>query len=64
MENGLFLCQQRYATNLLLKANMSDCKPESTPMALKLQVPDESPPFKDSSLNGGIVGLLVVHFNI
>lgn len=30
--NGLFLSQSKYIHDLLTKANMSDCKPASTPM--------------------------------
>ncbi|XP_028100281.1 uncharacterized protein LOC114299685 [Camellia sinensis] len=34
-DSNYFLCQQKYAIDLLLKAGMVDCKPCSTPLAVK-----------------------------
>lgn len=45
--DDIFLFQPRYATNLLSKANHTDCKPVSTPMLHKLQVLESSPLFPD-----------------
>lgn len=39
MDSGLFLSRQRYATNLLLKAGLQDCKPISSPTAIKSHPP-------------------------
>lgn len=56
MDSGLFLSRQRYATNLLLKAGLQDCKPISTPTAIKSHPPDDSPAFRDPTLYLPLVG--------
>lgn len=35
-ENGLFMCQTKYAEDLLINAGMRDCAPMPTPLPLKL----------------------------
>ncbi|XP_028124565.1 uncharacterized protein LOC114321596 [Camellia sinensis] len=55
--HGFFLSQQKYAGELLLKASMVDCKPSSTPMALKSSFdPASEFPFSDASLCHSLVG--------
>ena len=34
-KDHMFLCQQKYAQNILARANMSSCKPASTPVDTK-----------------------------
>lgn len=34
--NRIFLCQEKYARDLLKKFNMSNCKPAKTPMNINL----------------------------
>lgn len=55
---GLFLSQTRYATKILQKAGLLDCKPLSIPKASKVQVPAHSPPFSDPTLYRALVGSL------
>lgn len=57
-DSGLFLPQTRYATKMLQKAGLSDCKPLFTPMASKVQVPAHSPPYTDPMLYRALVGSL------
>lgn len=54
----IFLFQQRYATNLLSKANHTDCKPVSTQMLHKLQVLESSPLFPDPTFYRMLSGFL------
>lgn len=53
---GLFLSQHNYATQILKKRCMEDCKHMSTPMASKLVAPLNSPSFTDPALYRALVG--------
>lgn len=52
----LFLSQHSYATQILKKTCMEDCKHISTLMASKLVVPLNSPSFADPALYRALVG--------
>lgn len=46
--DGLFLSQRQYVQEILSKANMSNCKPSSTPVDSKSKLPaTDGPPFAD-----------------
>lgn len=53
------MSQQKYASEILAKAGMSDCKPYASPMATKVvnSVVDD-PPFSQPSLYKSLVGAL------
>ena len=56
-EGGLLLCQSKYITDLLAKANMIDCKPTATPMPSGLKLSkDGFEAFEDPTLYRSIVG--------
>ena len=58
-EGGLLLCQTKYIHDLLAKANMTDCKPTTTPMTSGLRLSKEgSEPFEHPTLYRSIVGAL------
>nr|XP_017221153.1 PREDICTED: uncharacterized mitochondrial protein AtMg00810-like [Daucus carota subsp. sativus] len=59
-ENGLFLCQQKYATDLLKRFGMLECKPVSTPMEPNAKLcAHEGKDLQDSSMYRQIVGSLI-----
>ena len=58
-EGGLFLHQAKYAAELLERAQMSGCKPISTPMVSTLRPPKDDAPFVDPYLYRSIVGGLL-----
>lgn len=39
--NGIFMCQQRYATKILMKFGMESCKPVDTPLVSNLKLSKE-----------------------
>ncbi|XP_028127590.1 uncharacterized protein LOC114324065 [Camellia sinensis] len=55
---GYFLSQHKYATEILAKAGMTDCKSYSSPMALKQNDPSTDIPFSNHSLYRSIVSAL------
>ncbi|XP_028108478.1 uncharacterized protein LOC114307280 [Camellia sinensis] len=58
---GLFLSQQKYAADILLKAGLAECKPYSSSLSLKpssFSSADDSLPFHNPSLYRSIVGAL------
>jgi hypothetical protein len=56
---GLFLCQTRYAKEIIDRASMSGCKPLSTPMPSKgRHLPNESELYSDPTHYRSIVGAL------
>lgn len=58
VDTRLFLSQRRYAQKILDKANMMDCKPQSTPLASRIAPPTNSENFHDPTLYRAIVGSL------
>lgn len=56
--NGLLLSQAKYATNLLLKAGMSECTPSDSPSSVKPSIPDPDFDFTDVHWYRTIVGSL------
>ncbi|XP_028104402.1 uncharacterized protein LOC114303481 [Camellia sinensis] len=60
LSQGYFLSQTKYATELLHKAGLTDCKPCSTPLAVKASYSPSSSsdelPFSNPSLYRSIVG--------
>ncbi|GMP63931.1 hypothetical protein CsSME_00025419 [Camellia sinensis var. sinensis] len=57
--SDLFLSQHKYATDILLKAGLINCKPCSSPMASKSEPPSDTlVPFSQPSLYRSIVGAL------
>ena len=58
--HGLFLCQQKYATDLLQKFGMLDCKPITTPIEVNAKLcAVEGKNLEDSSMYRQIVGSLI-----
>jgi hypothetical protein len=57
---GIFVCQQKYATNIIKRFCMEDCNPVETPIPLgkKLSKQDEGPTM-DSTLYKILVGSLL-----
>lgn len=56
--HGYFLSQHKYATEILAKAGMTDCKSYSSPMALKQTDSSPDVPFSNPTLYRSIVGAL------
>ena len=57
---GLFLCQEKYARDLLQKFGMLDCKPISTPMEANSKLcAHEGKDLKDGTMYQQIVGSLI-----
>ncbi|GKV51884.1 hypothetical protein SLEP1_g58503 [Rubroshorea leprosula] len=54
-KNGLFLCQAKYAKDLLHRAQMDGCKPISTPMATKDRAVTDDKLFHDPTFYRSIV---------
>lgn len=57
-EDDLILSQAKYATDLLVKAGMMDCKPSPSPSSIKPAVFDPDPDFSDVSWYRTVVGSL------
>ncbi|XP_057514981.1 uncharacterized mitochondrial protein AtMg00810-like [Actinidia eriantha] len=55
---GLFLSQVKYATDLLTKVGMKDCKPSGSPSSLKSSVVVDDPLFDKLELYKSLVGSL------
>lgn len=65
----LFLCQTKYAVDLLERANMKECKPISTPLPLKLSYSSDDEVYLDRpleyrSLVGGLQYLTITRPDI
>lgn len=59
-KDGLFLCQQKYAQDLLDKYGMLDCKPISTPMEVNIKLcATEGKDLDDSTMYRQLVGSLI-----
>ena len=59
-KEGLFLCQQNYAKDLLQKLGMLDCKPISTPIEVNAKLyAHESKDLKDGTMYRQLVGNLI-----
>lgn len=59
LDSGLFLSQQCYATNLLLKGGLQDNKPSTNSMASKSYPPNAPHAFRDLTFYQTIVGSLL-----
>ena len=58
-DKGLFLCQQKYAEDLLAVASMSDCSSMPTPLPLQLnKVQDQGVPFSNPTYFRSLAGKL------
>ncbi|KAL4570763.1 hypothetical protein LXL04_026425 [Taraxacum kok-saghyz] len=55
---GLFLSQQKYATEILERAIMQNCKPASTPADLSAKFDGSGPPVEDPTLYRSLAGAL------
>ncbi|XP_058216944.1 uncharacterized mitochondrial protein AtMg00810-like [Rhododendron vialii] len=55
---GLFLSQSKYASDLLVKGGMVDCKPSSSPASVKPGISEYDSPFLDVQLYRTLVGSL------
>ena len=56
-EQGMFLSQKQYATDLLMTAGMEECAPVNTPLPLQLnKVPDQDVPFSDPQYFRSLAG--------
>ncbi|KAI3673709.1 hypothetical protein L6452_39837 [Arctium lappa] len=58
MDNGLFLTQSKYASDILKKADLYDSKPVSTPLPPHASFTTDGLPFKDPTLYRSLVGAL------
>lgn len=57
--SGMHLTQTKYMHDLLMRTNMHDSKPCSTPMAVGSSLStDDNPPFEDPHLYRSVVGAL------
>ena len=56
--SGYILSQPKYASEILAKAGMNDCKPYSSPMATKVVLPEMDSSFSHPSLYRSLVGAL------
>ena len=56
--NDLFLCQTKYAHEILERANLLDAKPMPTPLAPHVILSKEGEPFQDQTLYRSLVGAL------
>lgn len=57
--DGLFLCQEKYTTDLLATAGMSDCVPMPTPLPIQLdRVPGQDELFSEPSYFRSLAGKL------
>ena len=59
-EDGISLSQAKYASDLLTKAGLSDCKVESTPLETNVRfLPTDGTPLPDPTLYRQLVGSLI-----
>ncbi|KAF8413659.1 hypothetical protein HHK36_001651 [Tetracentron sinense] len=59
-KKGFFLCQKKYVRDLILKYNMVDCKPVSTPVKANTKLcVEEGKDLEDSTMYRQLVGSLV-----
>ncbi|XP_031280827.1 uncharacterized protein LOC116139290 [Pistacia vera] len=57
--SGLYMNQEKYAKDILIKTKTVDCKPCSTPMAVGSKLtPDDSDPFDNPALYRSTIGAL------
>jgi len=56
--NGLFLSQAKYAYDILVRAQLLECKPTPTPMVVSQQLSSDGDAFHDPTLFRFIVGAL------
>lgn len=56
--HGMFLSQQKYATEILERANMSNCKPALTPADTSTKFDGTRHPVSDPTLYRSLVGAL------
>ena len=56
--DGLFLSQQKYATEILDRASMTNCKPATTPADLFAKLDGSGPPVDDPTLYRSLAGAL------
>ena len=56
LKEGLFLCQRKYAMDLINRAGMLSCKPISTPLPTRPFSTTTDNPFSDPTLYHSIVG--------
>ncbi|XP_058217465.1 uncharacterized mitochondrial protein AtMg00810-like [Rhododendron vialii] len=57
-ETGLFLSQAQYASDILRKVGLEDCKPSSSPSSAKVPLDPTDPLFLDVQLFRSLVGSL------
>ncbi|XP_041011288.1 uncharacterized mitochondrial protein AtMg00810-like [Juglans microcarpa x Juglans regia] len=55
---GLFLSQTKYARDILVRAQLLDCKPVTTPMVVAQRLSSDGSPFTDVTLYSSLVGAL------
>ena len=58
LDNGLFLTQSKYASDILTRADLYDSKPASTPLPPHASFKIDGSPFKDPTLYRSLVGAL------
>ena len=59
-DSGVFLCQQKYAIDLLKKYGMLECKPTSTPMEVNMRLcSHEGKDLEDGTIYRQLVGSLI-----
>lgn len=56
--DGLFICQAKYAHNILERANLLDSKPISSPLIAGESLLSSNTPFHDPTLYRSLVGVL------
>ena len=56
--HGMFLSQQKYASEILERANMSNCKPAHTPADTAAKIDGTGPPVSDPTLYRSLAGAL------
>lgn len=56
--DGLFLCQTKYAHDILTRAGLKDVKPAGTPLATNDMFTSQGAPFHDPTLYRSLVGAL------
>jgi len=63
--DGIFICQQKYISDILNRFKMQDCKPVSTPISIgvKLGIDEDSKKVNDSMYRSLIGSLLYLSSN-
>nr|XP_043639305.1 uncharacterized mitochondrial protein AtMg00810-like [Erigeron canadensis] len=68
MQNGLFLHQAKYASEIIDRASMCDCKPISTPLSTNVVLTAEGDRYSNPTLYRSLVGALqyltITHLDI